>query len=545
MMETRGISEDSPKPRKVKALHGVADQSDDVAGLAVRPEFWLGDLAINPALRTIGGPRAEASLEPKVMQVLLALADADGRVQTRDALLQRCWHGLFVGEDSLTRAIGEIRRALRHVASAAVELETIPKTGYRLVVRAEAAPRREEPAPAGRAEGSPVSRRMMLTGGALVALAAGAGLYRAVRPDPVEQQVAALITAGRDSWRLGLPDREAQGIGFLTEAVTLKPDNAEAWGMLALLKRNVAEVGEPRAATAAVGESEAAARRALALDPTQGDALAARAGLLPIFGDWIGARKRLDSVLRVVPGQVAALSDLGLLEASVGRMRAALAITEKQADADPLAAVHQHKLVYRLWSAGRIAEMDQAADRALNLWPTHAAIWFARLWTYAYTGRAEAALALLADAEARPAMPPPVQTLFTVTMRALQSRRPADVADAIARNVESARRAPGAAVAAVQHLAALGAIDEAFDVARGYLVRQGPVVGQLRHSDERMVRLNEQHRRKTMMLFIPATAPLRADERFLALARDIGLMAYWEKSGQGPDFLMTRLSLRG
>jgi tetratricopeptide (TPR) repeat protein len=234
---------------------------------------------------------------------------------------------------------------------------------------------------------------------------------------------------------------------------------------------------------------------------------------------------------------MAALSDLGILEMSTGRMKVALAITEQQAEADPLAAVHQYKLVYRLWSAGRIAEMDIAADRALNLWPAHPAIWFARMWTYGYTGRAQAARAMLADADTRPDMPPPVLQMFADTMRALETRQADDVRAAIAINLDHTRKAPGAAVAAVQHLSALGDLDGAFDVARGYLVREGPLVGQLRHADSKMVRLNEQHRRKTMVLFIPATAPMRADPRFLELVRAIGLTAYWEASGLGPDAL--------
>jgi Tfp pilus assembly protein PilF len=91
-------------------------------------------------------------------------------------------------------------------------------------------------------------------------------------------------------------------VGFLEEAVTLDPERADAWGMLALLKRNVAEAAGPEKAMEAVRETEEAVRRALVLDRRQGEALAARAGLLPIFGDWAGARKRLEDVLRQVPG---------------------------------------------------------------------------------------------------------------------------------------------------------------------------------------------------------------------------------------------------
>lgn len=521
-------------------MRGLIDTAPALPDLADCPDVRLGDVIIRPALRLVTGPSGDSRLEPRVMQVLLVLADPPGAVLSRDVLMQRCWPGVIVGEDSLTRAIGEIRRALKVSGSSQVDLETIPKTGYRLnavgsafavadVATGGTAPTMDNVA------AKPVSRRVALawTGAALAAAAAGG--WWLTRPDERAQHVDDLVAAGRDSWRMGLPETEAQGIGFLKEAVALDPESAEAWGMLALLTRNVAEVGAPADAMVAVGESETAARRALGIDPQQGEALAARAGLLPIFGDWAGTRGRLEGVLRAAPGQVAALSDLGVLEMSTGRMQAALAIAEQLAGDDPLAAVHQHKLVYRLWSTGRLAEMNQVADRALSLWPTHPAIWFARMWTYCYTGRTEAAQAMLADSEARPDMPPEVVDLFATTVRAVGSQAPAEVQEAVARNLASARKAPGAAVAAVQHLAALGAIDEAFDVARGYLLREGPVVGQLRHSDARMVRLNEQHRRKTMMLFIPATAPMRTDERFLGLMEAIGMADYWRKTGLTPD----------
>jgi tetratricopeptide (TPR) repeat protein len=346
--------------------------------------------------------------------------------------------------------------------------------------------------------------------------------------------VAALTAEGWDSWRTGLPEPAAAGVAAMTRATGLDPMDAGAWGLLALLQRASLDYAAPAEMDRTRFAAERAARRALAIDPRQGEALAALAGLHPMFGDWQGSWKRLSDVLRVAPGEVAARTDLGLLEMSTGRPSAALAISKSLVREDPLAAVHQHMLVYRLWSNGRLREMDLAADRALAQWPLHPAIWFARMWTYGYTGRTEAARQLLADAETRPDMPQAQVELLDRTMAALGSGT--DVASAVEMNLALARRAPGAAVMAVQHLAALGAIEQAFDVAFGYLVRQGPEVGLLRHRDSASVSLNEQHHRKTMMLFIPATAPLRRDARFATLCREIGLEAFWRARGVVPDF---------
>lgn len=70
------------------------------------------------------------TLEPKVMQVLVALYNAHGDTFSRDALIERCWNGRVAGENSINRVVW----LLRALASeqGAFEFETITKTGYRL-----------------------------------------------------------------------------------------------------------------------------------------------------------------------------------------------------------------------------------------------------------------------------------------------------------------------------------------------------------------------------------------------------------------------------
>ncbi len=72
-------------------------------------------------------------LEPKVMQVLEALADTPGEVVTRDQLVARVWPGVFVTDDVLHRAIRELRRAFGDETAKPAYVETIRKRGYRLI----------------------------------------------------------------------------------------------------------------------------------------------------------------------------------------------------------------------------------------------------------------------------------------------------------------------------------------------------------------------------------------------------------------------------
>ena len=102
------------------------------AELAARLDFRLGLAVVSPSARTIAGPGGTADVEPRVMQVLVVLADAGGQVVTRETLFRRCWGGVYVGDDSLNRAIGGVRKLASDVADASFEIETVPRTGYRL-----------------------------------------------------------------------------------------------------------------------------------------------------------------------------------------------------------------------------------------------------------------------------------------------------------------------------------------------------------------------------------------------------------------------------
>ncbi len=82
----------------------------------------------------------------------------------------------------------------------------------------------------------------------------------------------------------------------------------------------------------------------------------------------------------------------------------------------------------------------------------------------------------------------------------------------------------------------LGEIDRAFAVAEAYLLERGPLMASVRWRTGQ-VSINDQRRRKTNMLFVPVSAPMRADRRFLPLTKDVGLADYWARSGIVPDFL--------
>jgi DNA-binding winged helix-turn-helix (wHTH) protein/tetratricopeptide (TPR) repeat protein len=115
--------------------------------LARTPPFALGDLQVNPPTREVIRDGESEILEPRVMQVLVALAQAEGRVVCRDELIDRCWEGRIVGDNAVTRTIAQIRRLANEFAGGRFSLETITKVGYRLHVDEPGRPVHQEPSP--------------------------------------------------------------------------------------------------------------------------------------------------------------------------------------------------------------------------------------------------------------------------------------------------------------------------------------------------------------------------------------------------------------
>lgn len=96
--------------------------------------LMLGELRVEPALRRVAhADGREDIVEPRVMQVLVALILAEGRILSRDELLARCWHGVVVGDDAINRVIGRLRRLIDGIGGGVFKLETITKVGFRLV----------------------------------------------------------------------------------------------------------------------------------------------------------------------------------------------------------------------------------------------------------------------------------------------------------------------------------------------------------------------------------------------------------------------------
>ena len=127
--------------------------------LTIEPPFRLGSALIDPRAHEITWGNESRRIQPLALKVLVALHDKIGQVVTRDELVDRCWDGRFVGEDVINRCISLLRRVAAE--SGGIEIQTVPRGGYRLIKAAAAA------------EPKRAYKRWMVGGTAAIAAAVG------------------------------------------------------------------------------------------------------------------------------------------------------------------------------------------------------------------------------------------------------------------------------------------------------------------------------------------------------------------------------------
>ena len=498
--------------------------------LAGRPDVRVGPLSVSPSRRRIEGPGGEAQLEPVVMQVLLMLLDERGQVVTRDELFEAGWGGAAVGDDSLNRAINRIRRVLDEVAPGVLQVETIPRTGYRMVGdRLPARRQTDEPVTSGHT----VSRRAIIGGAAAAAVAAGgAGLW--LGHSRRDQQFRKLLSDGE--WALSYGDPSAKPWEYFRRAIAMRPHHARAQGLLAYARAMRAEYGEPGEAGVALREAEQATSAALSLDPEEPNARLAQIVIARSSLDFATTEARLRAVLAADPNNTNTMRQLWNLLQCVGRSRDALALTERAVALDPLGAAHMFPKAQLLWIVGRNAEADRVIDRAMLYWPEHRNVRFARFTILAFTGRARAALAMLEKKETAPQVfPPESVALWRVSLKALDDASPENVAAARRANVDAAKENPRLTSQAVMTLSALGDTDGAFAITDALFAISRTPDAQ-RTAPPSPPPVTSSAWRFAPWLFTPPVAPLRADERFGALCDQSGLTDYWARRGIKPDY---------
>ncbi len=96
--------------------------------------FELAGRRVYPASRRIEASDQSVVVEPRVMAVLLVLAENAGRTVRRQTLIETVWNGAPGADQSINNALSLLRRALGDQKSADQLIRTVPKQGYSLSV---------------------------------------------------------------------------------------------------------------------------------------------------------------------------------------------------------------------------------------------------------------------------------------------------------------------------------------------------------------------------------------------------------------------------
>jgi DNA-binding winged helix-turn-helix (wHTH) protein len=504
-----------------------------LADLARRADFVAGPLRVSPARRLIEGPAGSTHVEPIVMKVFLLLLDAGGSVVTRDELFGNAWGGVFVGDDSLNRAIAQVRKIASEAAPGLFEIETIPRTGYRLigpiVESLNEGTRGEESS-----EGPITRRRLIAAGAAAIAAVGGVGAWLNVRRRS-DQRFEDLLQQAQKSIREELFDQATAQ--KLHEAVSIRPDSAKAWGLLAFVNSVLAQRADPKEAPRVIDQAESAARRALSIDPREPNALLAMFELQGSTLDWMTRDRRLRQILAIDPRNLDAINELVLMLQAAGLNRESWNWNERALAIEPLSRVLLGRRAMKLWIAGRVPEADKVIDQARALWPSDPWLWGVQFLILALTGRPRAAAAMRAT---DPTMIGPRQEaeMWRASLIALDQPSPKTIAAARDACFNGARIGAQLGGQAVMILSALDEVDAAFDVANGFLLSRGSIVQRRKRLFKAEIN-DAGWRINTQWLFVPPAAVMRADPRFLPLCEGVGLADYWRARGVRPDYQLT------
>ncbi len=93
----------------------------------------IGDFDVEPSLNRLSKGHEMLTVEPRVMDLLMLLAESPGEVFGRDEILQQVWPETTVQDDALRRVVTLLRRVLDDDPKEPRYIETITRRGYRLV----------------------------------------------------------------------------------------------------------------------------------------------------------------------------------------------------------------------------------------------------------------------------------------------------------------------------------------------------------------------------------------------------------------------------
>lgn len=449
-------------------LKAAADQ-----GRATAYEFGAYYLDVVQR-RLLRGGRAVAMF-PKSLDTLALLLERQGQLLSKDFMLRQLWPGVVVQENSLPRAICDVRKALEDNASDHRYVITVPRRGYLFAadvpVRVHFGAATQD-AGAPRVYGNADVKRELALGRHFEGKRTAAGVRRAI--EHFERAIAA-------------DERCAQAHAAIARAYnTLSVHSAVTGGLPAHETR-------PKA--------RAAALRALALPDAPVDALVALASV-QFFYDWDfdAGERTFERAVQADPDNAEARHVHAVALSMLGRHEEAWCEIQRARALEPVSLIINANVGFVLYYAGRYAEAVEELAGAVSLDP-HFAVARHRLGlvyeALAEYEKAEVEFNAMAPSESEPLGWSSLAYLYAISGRAAAARGLVDRLLALAqRRYVSPWFIAQAYAGLGDHDAALAYLERAFDERSTLLVGV--------HSSPRWARL-------------------RGEPRFEDLVRRVGL----------------------
>ena len=198
---------------------------------------------------------------------------------------------------------------------------------------------------------------------------------RAPTPSAGTQNVEAYQSylKGRYHWNRPGDEGVSDCLAFYGAAVRLDPSFASAYGAMARAMVAAADyyIREPRAA---FDEAEASATRALALDPTEPEALVALGEIRRSRDwDWTGAEEAYRRALSLNPSNEAARRLYGVLLGARRQYDAAVAMTDRAFELDPLCLVAGTSAAWVRYTGGHHDDVIERCRHTIDMDPGYLA----------------------------------------------------------------------------------------------------------------------------------------------------------------------------
>ncbi len=366
-------------------------------------------------------------LEPKALHLLLFLVTRPGRLVRKQEILNELWPDVAVTDNALTRCITLLRRALADSSRTPTFIETVPRVGYRFVaaVTAEAEPVQASPAAASVPAvvalpmGAPVSPKMRagqehadfpasVRGRALHSLSrfariagfSAAVIVCIVAPMEWRRHNAAFVASAtrvpmiaddspsafrpgvtadstlpaeaREEYQRGLYfyDRRngAASAAAFQKVISLAPRYAPGYAGLALALATTNTIDH----RLIVPEAESAAKKAISLDPNNGEAYLALGCIQTIFTwQWRDAETNLTHGLQLSPQNATGHIWYAVLLQSQGHQDDAITQAEQAVAIAPLSFYMVRMQASVLYFARHYDDALRILERAREMQPQH------------------------------------------------------------------------------------------------------------------------------------------------------------------------------